>query len=286
MNILVTGSSGQLGSELRTISPHCGGLHFFFYDLPELDITRCEQVDRVCQEHGIEVIVNCAAYTAVDRAESDAEAAFMVNRDGVAVLAACAKDRQALLVHISTDYVFNGESCVPYRETDTASPICVYGLSKWEGEERIRQISPSHLIIRTSWLYSGFGNNFVKSMLRLGADHQMLNVVFDQVGTPTYASDLASAIVSILEKHERHYHYAETYHYSNEGVCSWYDFAWTIMKARDLQCRVLPITSNEYPTIARRPHFSVLHKAKIKKDWELDIPHWYDGLERMLKHSC
>jgi dTDP-4-dehydrorhamnose reductase len=284
MNILVTGSRGQLGSELRTISVQYKGLHFFFYDLPELDITRRDQVDRACLEHGIEVIVNCAAYTAVDRAESDVDAAFMVNRDGVAVLAECARDRQALLVHISTDYVFNGESSVPYRETDVANPIGVYGISKWEGEERIRQIAPSHIIIRTSWLYSGFGNNFVKSMLRLGADKRMLNVVFDQVGTPTYASDLASAIVSIIEKHDQHNNYAETYHYSNEGVCSWYDFACAIMKTRNLQCRVLPIDSNEYPTLARRPHFSVLHKAKIKADWGLDIPHWYDGLERMLTH--
>lgn len=282
MNILVTGSNGQLGSELREVADRVESMSFFFYDLPGLDITDNERVERVCREHDISAVVNCAAYTAVDRAEEDAEAAFRVNRDGPAVLAKAAKDRGALLVHVSTDYVFNGESFLPYREEDPVSPLGVYGRSKWEGEEQVRQIASSYMIVRTSWLYSSHGQNFVKTMLRLGSERQELNVIFDQVGTPTLAADLAHAIVSILDRHDKGRIYAETYHFSNEGVCSWYDFAVAVMKAKGLPCSVLPIGSEEYPTKARRPHYSVLHKGKIKDHWGLEIPHWQDSLEKML----
>jgi dTDP-4-dehydrorhamnose reductase len=283
MNILVTGSKGQLGTELQELANRCDSHHYFFHDLPDLNITEPDHVDRLCRMHSIEAIVNCAAYTAVDKAESDSEAAFIVNREGPAVLARCARERKALLVHISTDYVFNGETNTPYRESDPASPASVYGLSKWEGEERIRMIAPSHIIIRTSWLYSPYGTNFVKTMLRLGSERENLNVVFDQVGTPTRAADLAAAIVSILDRFDPQHAYAETYHYSNEGVCSWYDFAEAIMDLGGLSCRVMPVESTEYPTIARRPFYSVLNKSAIKKAWGLEIPHWRCSLREMLE---
>ena len=282
MNILVTGSNGQLGSELRELADRMESMRFFFYDLPGLDITDNESVGRICHEHDITAVVNCAAYTAVDRAEEDAEAAFRVNRDGSAVLAKAAKERGALLVHVSTDYVFNGESFLPYREEDPVSPLGVYGRSKWEGEEQLRQIAPSYMIVRTSWLYSSHGQNFMKTMVRLGSERQELNVIFDQVGTPTLAADLAHAIISILGRHDKGRTYAETYHYSNEGVCSWYDFAVAVMRAKGLSCSVLPVGSEEYPTKAKRPHYSVLHKGKIKDHWELEIPHWQDSLEKVL----
>jgi len=283
MNILVTGSKGQLGSGLQEIASSSESHQYFFYDLPDLDITRPDQVEEICMRHSIEAIVNCAAYTAVDRAESDSETAFLVNRDGPATLARCAKDRNALLVHISTDYVFNGESGTPYRESDRVSPASVYGLSKWEGEEAVRRIGPSHLIIRTSWLYSPYGSNFLKTMLRLGSERSSINVVFDQAGTPTSAADLAVAIAAILDRCDLSRCYAETFHYSNEGVCSWYDFAEAIMELAGLSCRVLPVESNEYPTTARRPGYSVLNKSAIKSSWGLEIPHWRRSLAAMLE---
>ena len=283
MNILVTGSNGQLGSELKSQASGKQDMRFFFYDLPELDITDRESVGAVCRKHSITVIINCAAYTHVDRAEEEIEAARRVNRDGPAVLAGVACECHALLVHVSTDYVFNGDSSVPYTEDDSARPLGVYGRTKWEGEEHVRGIAPSYMIVRTSWLYSSYGQNFVKTMLRLGSEREMLNVVFDQIGSPTYAADLAGALLSILERHDPVRSYRETYHYSNEGVCSWYDLAHAIMKIRELPCRVKPIGTDEYPTKAERPHYSVLHKGKIKRHWDLEIPHWQDSLERMFQ---
>lgn len=278
MNILVTGSRGQLGSEIRELSAHAMQHRFFFLDLPDLDITDPHQVESFCTRNQIHAIVNCAAYTAVDRAESDAGAAYRVNSDGAAVLASCAAGRGAMLMHISTDYVFNGNTWRPYRESDQASPLGVYGKSKWEGEERIREIAPSHIIIRTSWLYSPYGANFVKTMLRLGAERESLNVVFDQIGTPTSAADLAGGIMCILDRAEPASRYALTYHYANEGVCSWYDFAVSIMEMAGLDCRIEPVDSSAYPQAAERPHYSVLDKSAIKKDWQLRIPHWRKSL--------
>ncbi|NTW69825.1 MAG: dTDP-4-dehydrorhamnose reductase [Chlorobiaceae bacterium] len=284
MNILVTGSKGQLGSELQVIASRYDTHNWFFYDLPDLDISKADQVEEISRRHSIQALVNCAAYTAVDKAESDSDAAFLVNREGPAVLARCARELNALLVHISTDYVFNGESSTPYRESDPVSPGSVYGHSKWEGEESIRRIGPSHLIIRTSWLYSPYGSNFVKTMLRLGSERPTLNVVFDQIGTPTCAADLAGAIAAILDQRDPLHCYAETYHYSNEGVCSWYDFAEAIMELRELPCRVFPVESSEFPAIAKRPNYSVLNKSAIKKSWGLDIPHWRRSLAAMLEN--
>ncbi|NTV25665.1 MAG: dTDP-4-dehydrorhamnose reductase [Chlorobiaceae bacterium] len=282
MNILVTGSKGQLGSELRALQDSHTSHRFYFTDLPEFDITDADAATAFCREHAIGAIVNCAAYTAVDKAETDVNTAFRVNRDGAAVLALAAKAVSALLIHVSTDYVFDGSNCRPYREDDPAMPCGVYGQSKWEGEEAIRRIGPSYLILRTSWLYSSYGQNFVKTMLRLGSERESLGVVFDQIGTPTYARDLASAILDILERSDPQTMYAETYHYSNEGVCSWYDFALAVMIAGERSCRVNPIETADYPTPAKRPHFSVLNKRKIRQDWNLEIPHWHDGLLRML----
>jgi dTDP-4-dehydrorhamnose reductase len=283
MNILVTGSHGQLGSELQTLQHEQSGFDWHFSDLPELDIASEADVLAFCRERRIGTIVNCAAYTAVDKAESDVEAAYRVNRDGTAALASAAKASGALLVHVSTDYVFDGGSSRPYREDDPVSPCGVYGQSKWEGEEAIRASGCSHIIIRTSWLYSAWGYNFVKTMLRLGRERDSIGVVFDQVGTPTWAADLARAIVSILDRCDPARHYADTFHYSNEGVCSWYDFAKAIMEAEGLACKVSPIESSDYPTPARRPHFSVLNKRKIRESWGLEIPHWRDSLLKMLR---
>lgn len=283
MNILVTGSRGQLGSELRELSGRIDGHRFFFCDLPDLDITSPDHVASFCREHGIEVIINCAAYTAVDKAETDVDAAFRVNRDGAAVLAACARERNALLVHISTDYVFDGRSSTPYHETDRATPLGVYGVSKWEGEEQIRRIAPSYLIVRTSWLYSIYGANFVKTMLRLGAERSQLNVVADQIGTPTWAADLAKAIVLMVERYEKGEPCSTTLHYSNEGVCSWYDFAEAVMELAELPCKVVAVESSQYPQIAPRPQYSVLSKSAIKQEWGLEIPHWRVSLAAMLE---
>ena len=285
MNILVTGSRGQLGSELRELQHTAGSHRFIFTDLPELDITSAEAAAEFCREHAIGAIVNCAAYTAVDRAESDVASAFLVNRDGAAVLANAAMACGALLLHVSTDYVFDGNSCRPYREDDPAAPCGVYGQSKWEGEEAVRRIGPSYMIIRTSWLYSAYGQNFVKTMLRLGGERESIGVVFDQVGSPTWAADLASAIVAILGRFDPGKRYAETYHYANEGVCSWYDFARAVMLAAGLSCHVRPIETADYPTPTKRPHFSVLNKKKIREEWGLDIPHWQDSLLRMLEQE-
>ncbi len=283
MNILVTGSRGQLGSELLELSASCRNHRFFFYDLPDLDITRSDQVESHCRNHEIEVIVNCAAYTAVDKAETDSAMAFKVNRDAPAILAACARERNALLLQISTDYVFDGTSSTPYRESDPTAPLGVYGLSKWEGEERIRQIAPAYIIIRTSWLYSLSGVNFVKTMLRLGAERPELHVVADQIGSPTWAADLAAAIVLIIDRYKKDLPYGATFHYSNEGVASWYDFARAVMDLAGVSCKVLPIESAHYPQIAPRPHYSVLNKSAIKKELGIEIPYWRDSLSAMLQ---
>jgi dTDP-4-dehydrorhamnose reductase len=285
MNILITGSRGQLGSELQKIQEMQHREGWLLMDLPELDITDTQTVEAVCRERQIGVIVNCAAYTAVDKAEGDVDAAFRVNRDGAAALASVAKATDVLLLHVSTDYVFDGSSNRPYREDDPAIPCGVYGQSKWEGEEAIRSSGCSHLIVRTSWLYSAHGQNFVKTMLRLGRERESISVVFDQTGTPTWAADLAGAIVSMLDRCDPARHYADTFHYSNEGVCSWYDFAREIMDAAGLPCRVLPIESHEYPTPVTRPPYSVLNKRKIKDAWGLEIPYWRESLLKMLREA-
>lgn len=271
---LVTGSGGQLGNELRLRL----GDKAHYVDRDELDITNAEAVKEFCASREYEAIINCAAYTAVDKAEEDAVAAELINVIGPKNLALSGLP----LIHVSTDYVFDGESCRPYTETDRTNPQSVYGRTKLAGEEAVLENAETAIVIRTAWLYSQFGNNFVKTMRRLGTERPELRVVFDQAGTPTYAGDLADAIVEILPQIKPGM--KEVFHFSNEGVCSWYDFAREIMDLSGLVCKVVPIESKEYPTLAKRPAYSVLNKAKIKNTFGLSINHWKESLQSCLKN--
>ena len=280
-NILVTGANGQLGSEIRVLSN--GYENFLFTDRGELDITDFAAVETFISKNAVGTVINCAAYTAVDKAECDAQNADLINNKAVENLAKICKDKDIKLVHISTDYVFDGKNYKPYLEEDKPNPIGVYAKTKYDGEKAILAINPQNsIIIRTSWVYSSFGANFVKTMLRLGREHESLGVVFDQVGSPTYARDLAKAILDILPKIKNHK--TEIYHFSNEGVVSWYDFAKEIMKMAKLSCNINPIESTQYPTPAPRPHYSVLNKAKIKREFGVEIPYWKDSLSDCLKN--
>ena len=280
-NILVTGSNGQLGSEIRELSSNYS-YTFFFTDRNNIDITSKDSIKAFCQTNNINVIINCAAYTAVDKAESDELNADLVNRKAVKKLALVSSELNIKLIHISTDYVFDGRNFKPYCEEFQTNPQGVYGKTKLDGENEMRDINPKNsIIIRTSWVYSSFGNNFVKTMLRLGREKESLGVIFDQVGTPTYARDLALTILDIIPKitNEK----VEIYNYSNEGVLSWYDFAKEIMKMAKLDCKINPIQTFEYPTPAKRPHFSLLNKSKIKSTFNIEIPFWKDSLDECLK---
>ena len=261
---LVVGANGQLGSELKLQLQD----RAVYVDRTELDITDKAAVEAFVAQHQFEAIINCAAYTAVDKAESDEKVAELINVEGPRNLAATGLP----LVHISTDYVFDGTACCPYSEDDEPNPQTAYGRTKLAGEKAVMETAQTAVIIRTAWLYSTFGNNFVKTMRKLGAERDSLNVVFDQVGTTTYAKDLAAAIVAILPQMKAGT--KEIYHFSNEGVCSWYDFALAVMAQSDLNCEVLPIESKDYPTPAKRPHYSVLNKAKIKRDFGIKINNW------------
>ncbi len=261
---LVVGANGQLGSELKLQLQGKA----VYVDRTELDITDKAAVEAFVAQHQFEAIINCAAYTAVDKAESDEKVAELINVEGPRNLAATGLP----LVHISTDYVFDGTACRPYSEDDEPNPQTAYGRTKLAGEKAVMETAQTAVIIRTAWLYSTFGNNFVKTMRKLGAERDSLNVVFDQVGTPTYAKDLAAAIVAILPQMKAGT--KEIYHFSNEGVCSWYDFALAVMAQSDLNCEVLPIESKDYPTPAKRPHYSVLNKTKIKRDFGIKINNW------------
>lgn len=282
MNILVTGANGQLGNEMRrlgAVSPN----NYIFTDVAELDIANSAAVLGAVKENGIEIIVNCAAYTNVDRAESDEAAAELINSTAVGNLAAAAKECGATLFHVSTDYVFGLEGNTPRTEEMPVAPLGVYGRTKLMGEQAIASSGCKALVFRTAWLYSEFGNNFLKTMLRLTAEKEQLKVVFDQVGTPTYAGDLALAIFSIIEAGV--YEGNEgIYHFSNEGVCSWYDFAVEIAAAAgNSSCRIEPCHSCEFPSPVTRPSYSVLDKTKIKSTFGLDIPHWRESMEYCIK---
>ena len=280
-NILVTGSNGQLGSEIKELSSNYN-YNFFFTTRDDIDITSKDSIKEFCQTNSINVIINCAAYTAVDKAETDIENADLVNRKAVKKLSIVAKELNIKLIHISTDYVFDGKNFKPYVEEFQTNPQSVYGKTKLDGENEIRDINPlNSIIIRTSWVYSYYGNNFVKTMLRLGKEKEELGVIFDQVGTPTYAKDLAKTILDIVPQIENSK--VEIYNYSNEGVLSWYDFAKEIMKMAKLNCKINPIETYQYPTPAKRPHFSLLNKSKIKSKFNLEIPYWKDGLDDCLK---
>ena len=272
MKYLVVGSNGQLGSELRArLSSEAD-----YKDHSSLDITNETAVEKFFKENSYDTVVNCAAYTAVDKAEDDKEAADRVNRVGPALLAKYGRN----IIHISTDYVFDGTAHTPYCETDHTNPQSVYGSTKLAGEIAVLHEAQTAAIIRTSWLYSAHGNNFLKTMRRLGAERESLGVIFDQIGTPTYAGDLADAIVSILPQMKNVN--KEIYHFSNEGVSSWYDFAVAIMELSNIKCKIEPIETKQYVTRAIRPPFSVLNKSKIKNEFGISIPHWMDGLRRCI----
>lgn len=282
MNILVTGANGQLGCEMRrlgAVSPN----NYIFTDVAELDITDSDAVMRVVKECAIEAIVNCAAYTNVDKAESDEAMAELINATAVGNLACAMKEVGGTLFHVSTDYVFGREGNTPRTEDMPLDPLGVYGRTKLHGEEAIAQSGCKALIFRTAWLYSEFGNNFLKTMMRLTAERESINVVFDQVGTPTYAGDLALAIFSVIEAGV--YEGNEgIYHFSDEGVCSWYDFAVEIAAAAgNTSCRINPCHSSEFSSPVTRPPYSVLDKTKIKNTFDIDIPHWRESMEYCIK---
>lgn len=280
--ILITGANGQLGSEMRRlgeVSPNT----YIYTDVAELDITNGDAVAAFVRENAVDIIVNCAAYTNVDKAESDEATAELINATAVENLAKAMKAVNGTLFHVSTDYVFGNEGNTPRTEDMPLNPLGVYGRTKLHGEQAIAAVGCKAIIIRTAWLYSEFGNNFLKTMLRLTAEREQLNVVFDQVGTPTYAGDLALAIFSIIEGGV--YEGNEgVYHFSNEGVCSWYDFATEIaIAAGNTACKVQPCHSSEFPSPVTRPSFSVLDKSKIKNTFGIEIPHWRDSMLYCIK---
>lgn len=275
-NILVTGAKGQLGNALQSIAAQYPDLSFLYTDREELDITDAAAVSDFFGRQTINAVINCAAYTAVDKAEQDEEAAFLLNFQAPLILAEACAEHNTTFIHISTDYVFDGSANRPYRETDDASPNGIYGASKLRGEAAVLGYHPNAVVIRTSWLYSRTGVNFALRMQQLMQEKESLNVVFDQTGTPTYASDLATAILTILQ-HPGGIT-GGIYHYSNEGVASWYDFAIAIKALTGSKCVIRPVTSDQYPTAAKRPAYSVLNKEKIKAAFGLEIPYWKDSL--------
>lgn len=278
MNILVTGANGQLGNSVRKISNKYPQHKFIYTDMPEVDITNLQLLEDLVKKESINAIINCAAFTAVDKAESCEELAAKINIDGPKNLALAAKSVGAKLVHISTDYVFDGKSSLPLKESDATQPIGVYGRTKRQGEVEVEKSGCDAIVIRTAWLYSEYGNNFVKTMIRLGKERESLNVVYDQIGTPTYATDLAFAIMTLLEKGITGF---QTFHFSNEGVISWFDFTKAIFEIAGLSTKVNAIESFEYPTAAERPAYSVLNKRKIKEAG-VTVPYWKESLKECI----
>ncbi|WP_417886538.1 dTDP-4-dehydrorhamnose reductase [Zunongwangia sp.] len=281
-NILITGSNGQLGQSIQKEYQNLLNkeqFNFFFKDSAELDITDTKSVIEDFQKNKYQYCINCAAYTAVDQAEIEKEKALAINAEAVSNLAEVCKANQTILIHISTDFVFSGIKPFPYKETAKTQPAGIYGETKLKGEQIIQQHLSRYFILRTSWLYSEFGNNFLKTMLRLGQEREELSVVFDQVGTPTYARDLAQVILKIIITNSNDF---GLYHYSNEGVASWYDFAIAIFEKKNITCNVKSILSEEYPTLAKRPAFSVLDKQKVKAVFSLEIPYWQKSLKNCI----
>lgn len=276
MNILITGCNGQLGTEMRNLSVQHTSHTYFFTDVAELDITNREAVHAYVRDNKIGLIVNCAAYTNVDKAEEDETTARLINAQAVENLATAG----CKVIHVSTDYVFSGDEHVPCRECDAVAPRTAYGRTKYEGEQLLLKANPEAIIFRTAWLYSPYGNNFVKTMLKYGREKDELRVVYDQIGTPTYAEDLAKAIYAAIEAPEWH---SGIYHFTNEGVCSWFDFTVEILRQAGVTCKVTPILSSEYQYKTPRPHYSVLDKAKVKTTFGITIPYWTDSLAQCLK---
>lgn len=278
--VLITGCKGQLGSEIQQISGQFPEMSFIFTDLEELNITRIRDIRSFLDSMPVKFLVNCAGYTAVDLAEDEGEMAELLNAEATGHLARICAERAVQLIHISTDYVFDGEKKYPYLEDDPVNPQTVYGKSKLHGEEALQQ-SGKGIIIRTSWLYSPFGNNFVKTILRLSGEKESLNVVFDQTGCPTYARDLASTILAMIrmEIEQENSPRYDIYHYSNQGMCSWYEFATCIIDFAGSACKIIPVESKDYVTKAERPRYTVLSKKKILDEYDLHIPHWKDSLK-------
>jgi dTDP-4-dehydrorhamnose reductase len=284
MKILVTGSKGQLGSEFQSLAASSSH-QFDFTDVDELNITDKKEIENYFRQKPFDLLVNCAAYTAVDLAEKEVDKALLINATAPSMLAEKTKEIGIPIIHVSTDFVFNGITSRPYVEEDPVSPVNAYGQTKCDGEANVLKENPMSIIIRTSWLYSTYGNNFVKTMIRLGQSRDKIGVVYDQIGTPTYANDLAKAIIRIIDTLEAEPQNQDKwgiYHYSNEGVASWYDFAHEIFRLKDIQIDLLPIRTEEYPLPAKRPHFSVMDKAKIKSVFALRIPHWKDSLQECI----
>jgi len=280
LTILITGSHGQLGNEMQQAAIRYPAFKFIYTDVEELDICDKSALDAFVKLNAVNVIVNCAAYTAVDKAEDEMKLCYKINTEAVRNIGEVATENGIKVIHVSTDYVFDGTNYIPYTEEDTVCPATVYGKSKLEGEKALLESCSQTVILRTAWLYSSFGNNFVKTMMKLGAERDSLNVIFDQIGSPTYAADLANVIMKII-CHE--IFIPGIYHYSNEGVCSWYDFTKTIHRIAGISCDVSPIETKDYPARTPRPHYSVLNKAKIKSTYGICIPHWEESLERCIK---
>ena len=282
--ILITGSNGQLGNELKVVSKNFYGYDFIFTDIDTLDITSQDQTSEFIKKTKPDWIVNCAAYNLVDKAETEPDQALLINGTAVKNITEAIKGTECRFIHVSSDYVYDGNSYVPYNENVSPNPLSAYGRSKLAGEKYALQHHGS-MVIRTSWLYSSFGNNFVKTILRHGAEKESLNVVFDQTGTPTYAADLAEAIMSIVSGVIRNQVALNSgiYNYSNEGVCTWYDFASEIIREAGLTCKVLPVLTKEFKQIAHRPSYSVMDKSKIKENYGLSIPHWRTSLLKCIK---
>lgn len=277
--ILITGSNGQLGNEMQQAAVRFPDFNYIYTDVAELDICDKGALDAFVKANNVNVIVNCAAYTAVDKAEDDVELCYKINRDAVRNIAEVASENKVKVVHVSTDYVFDGTNYLPYTEDMPVCPATVYGKSKLEGEQVLLENCRESVILRTAWLYSSFGNNFVKTMMKLGTERDSLGVIFDQVGTPTYAADLADAILQLLSNET---FVPGIYHFSDEGVCSWYDFTKTIHRMANITCDVKPIETKDYPARTPRPHFSVLNKGKIKSTYGISIPHWEVSLEKCI----
>lgn len=274
-NILITGCNGQLGNEMQLQAAKNTQYNYFFTDVAELDITNRDAVMSFVKDNEIDCIVNCAAYTAVDKAEENEELANLLNNIAPGYLAEAVETRGGALIQISTDYVFDGTAHIPYKETESTCPNSVYGRTKLAGEQNAQAHCKNTVIIRTAWLYSTFGNNFVKTMIRLGKEKEQLGVIFDQIGTPTYAGDLADAIMTVINKGV----VPGVYHFSNEGTISWYDFTKAIHRIAGINtCKVNPLHTEEYPTPAARPHYSVLDKTKIKQTYGIEVPYWEDSL--------
>ena len=283
LNILVTGANGQLGSEIKRIASRSNHYNYTFVDVEEMDLADDEAIFRFFEGKNFDFLINCAAYTAVDRAEEESDVSYKINANAVKTLASICRDRKIRMVHISTDYVFDGDGNKPIAEDATVNPLSVYGKTKLEGERHVLETLPDAYVIRTAWVYSTYGKNFVKTISRLAGERTSISVVNDQIGSPTYARDLAGVIINIIHAIEvRRVDSPGVYHYTNEGSISWYDFACFIVEYYGYACEVKPIPTEEYKTLAARPTFSVLDKRKIKRTFGIEIPHWHKSLVECL----